>query len=63
MDTQDGRVAAQPRLARSSVLVREDTLEALRELAEQAERPLSWEIRRALEEYVAANAQQLKKAA
>jgi predicted transcriptional regulator len=63
MDTQDSRVAAQPRLVRSSVLLREDTDEALRKLAAQGKRPLSWEIRLALEDHVSANAHQLKEAA
>lgn len=40
-------------LVRTSVLVPETTDEALRELAEKGQRPLSWEIRRALEDHVA----------
>jgi hypothetical protein len=39
-------------LARSSILDPEETLQALRELAEQGKRPLSWEIRQALEDHV-----------
>lgn len=39
-------------LIRTNVLVRESTEKALRELAEAAERPLAWEVRRALEDYV-----------
>lgn len=39
-------------VVRTSVLVTEDTDRALRKLAERADRPLSREIRRALEEYV-----------
>lgn len=41
------------RLVRTSVLVPEEIDRALRELAEQGKRPLSWEIRHALERYVA----------
>lgn len=40
------------RLVRTSVLVGEDTDRALRDLANKGERPLSWEIRRALEDHV-----------
>ena len=40
------------RLVRTSVLVTTDTDRRLRELADAADRPLSREIRRALEEYV-----------
>lgn len=43
-----------PELVRTSVLVREDTDRALRDLAAEAHRPLSWEIRLALEAHVAA---------
>ena len=39
-------------LVRTSVLVTADTDRALRELADRADRPLSREIRRALESYV-----------
>ena len=39
-------------LVRTSVLVTADTDRALRELADSADRPLSREIRRALEDYV-----------
>lgn len=51
MSTQDAR-ADEPRLIRTSVLIPKPTDEALRKLADRAERPLSWEIRRALEDYV-----------
>ena len=44
------------RLVRTTVLVPEPTLQALKDLARTAERPLSWEIRRALEDYVTARA-------
>lgn len=40
-------------LVRTSVLVTRETDRALRELAEQGRRPLSWEIREALEKHVA----------
>lgn len=40
-------------LVRTSVLVTADTDRALRALADAADRPLSREIRRALEDYVA----------
>lgn len=40
------------KLIRTSVLVPEVTDRRLRELADKGERPLSWEIRRALEEHV-----------
>ncbi len=40
------------KLVRTSILVTEDTDRELRRLAEQGERPLSWEIRRALEDHV-----------
>lgn len=39
-------------LVRTSVLVPEATDEALRKLADEGQRPLSWEIRRALEDHV-----------
>jgi predicted transcriptional regulator len=39
-------------LVRTSVLIAQDTDQALRALAEKADRPLSWEIRRALETHV-----------
>lgn len=42
-------------LVRTSVLVKADTDQALRDLAERAHRPLSWEIRLALEAHVEAN--------
>lgn len=42
----------QPKLVRTSVLVAEETDRALRALADAADRPLSREIRRALEMYV-----------
>lgn len=50
MPTQDAHEAG--RLVRTSVLVPEATDEALRKLAEKGQRPLSWEIRRALEDHV-----------
>lgn len=40
-------------LIRTSVLVKSATDRALRDLAEKAHRPLSWEIRLALEAHVA----------
>lgn len=40
------------RLVRTSILVTEETDRALRALADKGERPLSWEIRRALEDHV-----------
>ena len=40
-------------LVRSSVLVTRATDQALRQLAAQGRRPLSWEIREALERHVA----------
>lgn len=40
------------KLVRTSILVTEETDRELRRLAEQGERPLSWEIRRALEDHV-----------
>lgn len=49
METQDDRAT----LVRTSVLIPEETDQALRELADAADRPLSREIRRALEMYVA----------
>lgn len=49
-DTQGDR--ARPKLVRTSVLITEDTDRALRDLADQGDRPLSREIRRALEEHV-----------
>jgi len=39
-------------LVRTSILVTAETDRALRDLAERADRPLSREIRRALEDYV-----------
>ena len=39
-------------LVRTSVLVPVELDRKLRELAERAERPYSWEVRRALEDYV-----------
>jgi predicted transcriptional regulator len=39
-------------LVRTSILITEDTDRALRELADEGKRPLSWEIRHALEQYV-----------
>lgn len=50
MATQPDRV--ETKLIRTSVLLPESTDRALRDLAEKADRPLSREIRRALEEYV-----------
>ena len=47
------RESPQPTLiVRTSVLISEDTDRRLRALADAADRPLSREIRRALEEYV-----------
>ena len=50
MDTQDARASA--KLVRTSVLIPPDVHEGLQQLAGAGERPLSWEIRRALEEHV-----------
>ena len=55
MNTQDPRAT---RLVRTSVLVPEAVDTALRALADEADRPLSREIRRALEEYVARETQE-----
>jgi predicted transcriptional regulator len=54
MDTQLTRDTGKEatKLVRTSVLLREDTDRALRDLAEKGRRPLSREIRTALEEYV-----------
>lgn len=41
------------RLVRTSILVPESVDQALRDLADKGKRPLSWEIRHALEQYVA----------
>jgi predicted transcriptional regulator len=41
-----------PKLVRTSVLIYDSTDSALRELADTAKRPLSWEIRLALEAWV-----------
>lgn len=46
-------------LVRTSILVTEDTDRALRELADKGKRPLSWEIRHALEEYVTRQTQKV----
>lgn len=43
----------QSKLVRTSVLVTDETDRSLRALAEAAHRPLSWEIRLALEAHVA----------
>jgi predicted transcriptional regulator len=51
MDTQDPR--ATERLIRTSVLIPEPIDTALRKLADDGDRPLSREIRRALEDHVA----------
>ena len=51
---KDTRTANTSRLVRTSVLLREDTDLALRELAEEGKRPLSYEIRAALEAHVEA---------
>lgn len=40
------------KLVRTSILIPESVDEALRKLADEGKRPLSWEIRHALEEYV-----------
>lgn len=54
MDTQEARASRNEsaKLVRTSVLVTEETDRALRRLADHGERPLSWEIRRALEDHV-----------
>ncbi len=39
-------------LVRTSVLITAETDRALRDLAKAGERPLSWEVRRALEDHV-----------
>lgn len=41
-----------PALVRTSILVPADVDSALRQLADEGQRPLSWEIRRALEDHV-----------
>jgi predicted transcriptional regulator len=46
-------------LVRTSVLVTAETARALREMAEAGRRPLSYEIRHALEEYVAQNREEV----
>jgi predicted transcriptional regulator len=51
MDTQDRR--ATEKLVRTSVLIPERVDSALRSLAHDGDRPLSREIRRALEDHVA----------
>jgi predicted transcriptional regulator len=51
MDTQDGRDQVE-QLERTSVLLRPDTMAALRALAEAGDRPLAREIRRAVETHV-----------
>jgi predicted transcriptional regulator len=43
-------------LVRTSILVTAETDQALRRLAEEGKRPLSWEIRQALEAHVARQA-------
>jgi len=40
-------------LVRTSILISRELDQRLRELAKRGHRPLTWEIRRALEEYVA----------
>lgn len=50
MDTQVDRATGP--LVRTSVLLEPDTYAALRKLADAGDRPLSREIRRALEDYV-----------
>jgi hypothetical protein len=42
-----------PQLIRTSILVPAETDRALRELADKGKRPLSWEVRAALEAWVA----------
>lgn len=49
---QTNRKTDLTQLVRTSVLVTEDTDRALRELAEKGNRPLSYEIRTALEAHV-----------
>ena len=51
MSTQDARDTVE-QLERTSVLLRPDTMQALRELAEAGDRPLAREIRRAVEAHV-----------
>jgi predicted transcriptional regulator len=50
-------------LVRTSILVTQETNVALRRLAEIGERPLSWEIRRALEDHVERKRDTLEEAA
>lgn len=52
MDTQGERDTVE-QLERTSVLLRPDTMQALRDLAEAGDRPLAREIRRAVEDHVA----------
>lgn len=54
---------ASSELVRTSVLVSAETDRALRRLAELGKRPLSWEIRQALEAHVEASADVLSGAA
>lgn len=51
MSTQDARDTVE-QLERTSVLVPQATMQALRDLADAGDRPLSREIRRALEDHV-----------
>lgn len=48
------------KLVRTSILVGADTDKALRALADEGHRPLSWEIRAALEHWVEHNSDRLR---
>jgi predicted transcriptional regulator len=50
-------------LVRTSILVSAETDAALRALADEGKRPLSWEIRTALEDWVERNNERLKASA
>lgn len=55
MSTQGDRTGTQiNKLVRTSILIPADIDSALRELADKGKRPLSWEIRQALEAHVEA---------
>ena len=51
MNTKD-KTPRKVALVRTSILVAHETDKALRQLAEDGKRPLSWEIRQALEDHV-----------
>lgn len=55
MTKRKAQIGRDGELVRTSVLVTKDTHAALLALAEEGRRPLSWEIREALEAHVAAS--------